>query len=197
MHPDTGRPSAPPYEGEGPHAIWHFSEDATIEVFRPQRVLVGPSSELDPVVWALDTRHAPMFWFPRDCPRGCAWASARTTPEDRDRFFGHTSSGRIHVVELGWLEAIRTCELSAYRLPPETFEPHEVGGYWTSPSTVEPLERIDVGDLLTRHAEAGIELRFTPSIWTWWQEVAFSSLEFSGSRLRNCGAPMPEVLAQL
>jgi hypothetical protein len=197
MDRHDGRPAAPPHVGEGPHAMWHFSEDPDIEVFVPQRVLEGPSKELEPRVWAVDTRHAPMFWFPRDCPRGCAWLSPRTTDEDRDRFFGHTVSTRIHVIEQRWLEAVQTCSLWAYRLPAEPFEPEQVGGYWSSRSTVEPLERVAVGDLLRRHADAGIELRITPSIWTWWEDVAGSTLEFSGSRLRNCGLPVPESLAQL
>lgn len=197
MLPDDGRPAAPPYAGEGPHAMWHFSEDPAIEVFRPQRVLEGPSTELEPRVWAVDTRHAPMFWFPRDCPRGCAWWSERTTPEDRADFFRHTTSDRIHVIEHGWLDVVQRCELFAYRLPTAPFSPHEVGGYWTTTATVEPLERVAIGDLLLRHAVAGIELRITPSIWTWWADIVPSTLEFSGSRLRNCGAPMPESLAQL
>ena len=191
------RPSAPPFRGEGPHAMWHYSENPSIEVFRPQHVLEGPSRELDPRVWAVDTRHAPMFWFPRDCPRATAWASERTTAEDRGRFFGQTDAGRIHVVEHGWLERMMTCALYAYRLPTAPFEPQGVGGYWWTEATVEPLEVVPVGDLLLRHAEAEIELRVTPSIWPWWVDVARSSLEFSGSRLRNCGRPMPEELAQL
>ncbi len=192
------RPAAPPFEGEGPHALWHFSEDPTIEIFRPQAVATAPPSEADDLfVWAVDTRHAPTFWFPRDCPRGCAWMSERTTEDDRNRFFGHTASSRIHVVEHGWLDAIRNCRLWAYRLPSDTFQRHDVGGYWVSAETVEPLEQVEVGDLLAMHVVAGIELRFTPSIWTWWVDVALSSLEFSGSRLRNCAAPMPEELAQL
>jgi hypothetical protein len=191
------RAAPPPYTNEGPHALWHFSEDPTIEVFVPRRVLVGREAELEPRVWAIDTRHAPSFWFPRDCPRGCAWPGDRTTPEDLDRFFGHTRSGRLHVVELGWVERIQCCELYAYRLPAETFAPEQVGGYWSSRATVEPLELARVGDLFVRHAEAGIELRMTPSIWDWWEDVAFSTLECSGSRLRNCALPVPERLAQL
>jgi hypothetical protein len=188
------RPPAPPYDGEGPHALWHYSEDPAIEVFRPQRVAVGPSSELEPRVWAVDTRHAPMFWFPRDCPRGCAWWSARTTAEDRDRLLGHGRPDRVHVIETAWLERVRACRLYAYRLPEATFEREEVGGYWSSTATVEPLELVEVGDLLARHAAAGIELRITPSIWPWWIAVTRSTLDFSGSRLRNCTDPIPEVL---
>jgi len=35
---------------------------------------------------------------------------------------------------------------------------------------------------------AGIELRMTPSIWPFWRRVANSTVEFSGSRLRNSAA---------
>jgi hypothetical protein len=47
-----------------------------------------------------------------------------------------------------------------------------------------------IGDLLGRHAAAGIELRITPSIWPFWRQVIESTVEFSGSRLRNT-APHP------
>jgi hypothetical protein len=189
---DAARPPAPPYDGEGPHALWHYSEDPTIEVFRPHRA--ATAVEDDHLVWAIDTRHAPTFWFPRDCPRGCAWTSDRTTPEDRQRLFGHTDAPRIHVIEQAWLATVRSCRLYAYRLPEAPFERHSVGGYWVAQETVEPLELVEVGDLLQRHADAGIELRISPSIWTWWVDVAGSTLEFSGSRLRNCTRPMPESL---
>lgn len=182
------RPPAPPYAGEGPHALWHVSEDPSIAVFEPHVPATNPGAA--PAVWAIDTRHLPMFWFPRDCPRGCAWASERTTDADRERFFGHTDATRLHVIEGDWLDRVRTTVLHLYRLPTDRFVPHEVGGYWTSAATVEPLERIEVTDLLGRHAAARIELRVTPSIWPWWSAVAGSTLEFSGSRLRNT-APHP------
>jgi hypothetical protein len=113
------------------------------------------------------------------------WPVSGTSDEDRERFFGQTGSGRLHVMESGWLERMRTCRLYAYRLPAETFVRHTVGGYWVSPAPVEAAERVDCGDLLARHAEAGIELRITPSIWPFWHRVAASTLAFSGSRLRN------------
>jgi hypothetical protein len=178
------RESAPPYEGEGPHALWHFSEDPSLGRFLPRARAAHPSER--GLVWAVDTRHAPMFWYPRDCPRGCVWPVTTTKADDRERFFGQTSATRIHVIEADWLDRIRSCHMYAYRLPAGTFRPHEiVGGYWVADEQVDAVDRVDVGDLLARHAAARIELRITPSIWPFWRRVTASTVEFSGSRLRN------------
>ncbi len=61
--------SAPPYKGEGANALWHVSEDPSLERFEPR----------DGRVWAIDTRHLPFYWFPRDCPRATFWAVEGTT----------------------------------------------------------------------------------------------------------------------
>jgi len=172
------REAAPRYAGEGPFGR-----------FRPHAPAADP--EARPLVWAVDTRHAPMFWFPRDCPRGCVWAKSATTAEDRERFFGQTAATRLHVMETGWLRRMRECSLYAYRLPAGPFRPHEVGGYWVADEPVDALERAVIDDLVGRHADAGIELRITPSIWPFWRRVATSTLAFSGCRLRN-SAPHPD-----
>jgi hypothetical protein len=83
---------------------------------------------------------------------------------------------------------MQSCRLYAYRLPAAPFGPHEVGGYWVADQAVDAIERVVVDDLLGRHARAGIELRVTPSIWPFWRRVTSSTVEFSGSRLRNAGA---------
>lgn len=163
------REPAPPYAKEGPFALWHFSEDPGLRSFLPR--LTASNPEASAAVWAVDTRHAPLYWFPRDCPRGCIWPVSTTTAADRERFFGHTAAARVHVIENGWLEGLRACELYAYRLPDDSFVPHEVGGYWVSDQPVAAEERVQVGDLLTRHTEAEIELRTTPSIWKFWDLV--------------------------
>jgi len=156
------REPAPPYDGEGVFALWHFSEDPSLGRFRPRASAADP--EARPFVWAVDTRHAPMFWFPRDCPRGCIW-----------------------------LARMQECCLYAYQLPAGPFRPHEVGGYWVAGEPVDAVGQVVIDDLAGRHARAGIELRITPSIWPFWRRVASSTVAFSGSRLRNSG-PHPDRL---
>jgi hypothetical protein len=197
MTPEPGYPAhrlarepAPPYAGEGPFALWHFSEDPALGRFEPRPAPAAPGRP--PLVWAVDTRHSPLFWFPRDCPRGCAWPVSTTTAADQERFFGQGGAGRVHVIEGGWLDRVRDCRLYAYRLPAESFSPHEtVGGYWVSGRTVSAAARVTVNDLLGRHAAAGIELRVVPSVWPFWRRVTASTVEFSGCRLRNA-ADHPE-----
>ena len=106
------RDPAPPYANEGPHALWHVSENPSIERFAPH---VSATAELDePLVWAVDTRHLPFYWFPRDCPRGTFWADATTDAADAARLLG--GSSRVHAIEEAWLERMRTTE--RLRLPP-------------------------------------------------------------------------------
>jgi hypothetical protein len=51
-----------------------------------------------------------------------------------------------------------------------------------------------LGDLLALHTRSNIELRIAPSIWPWWAAIIRSTVEFSGSRLRNCTVPEPAGL---
>ena len=183
------REPAPAYAGEGPFALWHFSEDPSLGRFRPHAPATNPRER--PMVWAVDTRHAPMFWFPRDCPRACIWPVSTTTAEDRERFFGQSAASRIHVIEADWLGRLQACRLYAYRLPAQGFRPHDVGGYWVADEQVEAIDKVVIDDLPARHADAGIELRVTPSVWPFWRRVTRSTVEFSGSRLRN-SAPHPD-----
>ncbi len=164
---------APPYRGEGPHALWHVSEDATITRFAP----------LDELVWTIDTRHLPLYWFPRDCPRATFWAVSSTSDEDVERWLDGDRERRVHVIESVWLERMRTARVVAYRLPEASFEPED--RFWVSRETVDPLELVELGDLLARHAEARIELRVAPALYPLWDSVVASTLDFSGIRLRN------------
>jgi Family of unknown function (DUF6886) len=165
--------------------VLHFSEDPTITRFRPQ---VAPTSaEPEPYVWAVDAANAPGYWFPRDCPRAMAWAGPGTTVDDRERILGPGGGERVHAVEYGWLERIRTVRLYAYRLPAAPFRP--IGAprphALVAVSEVVPLGPPEpAGDLLALHAAAGIQLRVLPNLWSFFDAVAASSLDFSGIRLR-------------
>jgi hypothetical protein len=168
---------APAYRGEGPHALWHVSEDPTIERFEPR----------DARVWAIDTRHLPLYWFPRDCPRATFWAVSTTSDADAAAFLDGERRRRVHVVEPGRLDAMRTTRVFAYRVPERTFERWD--RFWISAAAVEPLELVELGDLVARHLDAGIRLETDDELLGLWDRVVGSTLDFSGIRLRNARLP--------
>jgi hypothetical protein len=171
------REAPPPYRGEGPHALWHVSEDDSIGRFEPR----------DGRVWAIGTRLLPLYWFPRYCPRATFWAESGTTAGDVGRFLGGDRTRRVHLVEPAWLERMRTARVVAYRLPEETFAENE-DRFWISAEPVAPIELVELGNLVARHEEAGIELGAEEELLRFWDVVIGSSLGYSGIRLRNAAS---------
>jgi hypothetical protein len=70
-------------------------------------------------------------------------------------------------------------------MPEATFsESFDTAGYW-SREAVDAIGRVEIDDLVGRHAAAGIELRTASNLWPLWDNVVASSLEYSGMRLRS------------
>jgi hypothetical protein len=89
------------------------------------------------------------------------------------------------VIESTWLERLRAVRLYAYRMPREPFDVVEDDRFYIASSAVDAIERVEVGDLLARHAEEGIELRIAPALYPLWDRVIETTLDYSGIRLRN------------
>ena len=64
-------PAAPIYVQSRPVRRFHFSEDPGIRVFEPH--VPSHRDGIQPLVWAIDEWHAPMYYTPRQCPRACFW----------------------------------------------------------------------------------------------------------------------------
>ena len=178
-----------------PGEVRHFSEDPSITRFVPHVAVTAREPEA--YVWAVDAEQAPSYWFPRQCPRAMAWVGPRTTVDDRTRIIGPGGGERVHAIEYGWLERIRTVRLYAYRLPAAVFrpfgEPRPHAVVATEPVTpLGPPER--VRDLYALHASAGIQIRVLPTLCGFVDAVKASTLEFSGIRLGNAiGGDGPAV----
>lgn len=165
-------------------ALYHFSEDPSIRVFEPHRAKT--SSLDDTLVWAIDDWHAPMYYVPRDCPRACFWPGPETTAADRGRWFDGVEARMVIAIEAGWLERVRSVALYRYTMPEEAFELMDASaGHWVSRRTVTPLVVEPMGDLLAALTGAEIELRITPALIRLWRLVIGSTLEYSGTRMRN------------
>jgi hypothetical protein len=162
--------------------VLHFSEDPTITRFEPHIPSSNPG--VPAMVWAIDEDHAPLYWFPRGCPRVTFWTADGSAADA----LGPTTARRVHAIELAWLDRVRQCELFAYRFDPSPFEPWpDADGHWTAATGVEPLSVEPVGDLLGRHAGAGIELRLVPSLRPLVEPVVASGYRFSLVRMANAG----------
>jgi hypothetical protein len=93
---------------------------------------------------------------------------------------------RLHAIEAEWLDRMRACRLYAYEFDPAVFEPRIAeAGYWVTREEVTPLSITPVGDLISRHTEAGIELRTVPNLWPMIDTIVASGLEFSIIRKAN------------
>ena len=164
-------------------SLYHFSEDPTIARFVPRPPLARP--EVEPLVWAIDAWHAPVYFFPRDCPRVCFWPLPTTTPDDAARYWATVPARMVIAIESGWLERTRTIRLYRYLMPEETFADIHDHGVHVSREPVVPLRVEPVGDLLAVLADAAVELRITPSIVPLGRAMIQTTLHFSLIRMRN------------
>jgi len=162
--------------------LYHFSEDPTIERFEPRLMKARP--EVEALVWAIDEWHAPMYFFPRDCPRILLWRLPTTTDADRERWFGASESRMLAHIEWVWLERMRSTSLYRYVFDSADFDDLGDAGMFVSRAAITPLEVQPVGDLLQALRDAEVELRvlerLTPLRGVW-----DTSLHASGIRLRN------------
>ena len=172
-----------------PSALYHFSEDPHIERFVPHVPRTNPSHA--PAVWAIDGEHAPLYWFPRECPRVAIWPRRDADyPMFRERLV--TSARRLHAIESGWLDRMRTARIYRYEFDPEGFVPWtQADGQWISHSNVAPVGVGEVGDLLAAHENAAIELRRVPTLWPLADIALAGEFDFSLVRMHNAQPRSP------
>jgi hypothetical protein len=165
--------------------LYHFSEDPDIRVFQPRggRPLPGRAPD-EPLVWAIDEHHAPLYFFPRDCPRIVLWALADSDPVDIERWMGGSAARIVAHIESAWVERFERCRLYRYTFDAASFESLEDHGTHVSTEMVCPLSVEPVGDLRRALEAGGAELRVMDSLQPL-AEAWHSSLHFSGIRLRN------------
>jgi hypothetical protein len=118
-----------------------------------------------------------------------AWSVPSTTASDKLAMLG-PSATRVHMIEYGWLSAMQSAQVFAYRFPADSFQRFGDAA-WVSSQPVQPLEPAEpVGDLLALHEAAGIELRLVDDLAPWWRAVIASTVQLSGIRLRNARTPL-------
>lgn len=167
--------------------VHHFSEDPSIVRFEPHVPKTNPTQQ--PAVWAIDSEHAPLYWFPRDCPRVTVWPRE---PDERAEFYRRlaTSAHRLHAIETSWFDRMVTTQLFRYDFDASDFAPRtDAGGYWISREVVEPVAITALGNLIDAHDAARIELRLVPNLWPLVGLVQDGQWDFSCVRLVNAAPP--------
>ena len=138
----------------------------------------------DPLVWAIDQWHQPMYLFPRDCPRILLWPTAETSEIDRRRYFGESTAGILAYIEDRWAPRLEAATIHRYELPVDPFESLGDAGMWVSRNIVRPLRRTLIEDLPAALQAQDVELRTLPVLAPL-RDVWDSTLHASGIRLRN------------
>jgi hypothetical protein len=181
-NPDLVLPRLPPGPRE---VVYHFSEDPNIEVFRPRRSRPLPGHlEGRDLVWAIDQYHAPAYFFPRECPRIILWALGKSTDADIDRWMDGPGCLMAAFIEERWLPEFESCRLYRYSFDPAGFEDVRDGGGHVSADVVCPTSVKSVGPLTEALEAANVRLKAVESLQVFAGSI-FSSLHFSGIRLRN------------
>ena len=166
-----------------PTVLHHFSEDPNIVRFVPHVPRTNPEHRR--AVWAIDGEHAPLYWFPRDCPRVTIWP-LRTNDLIEFQTRLATAALRVHAIESGWLERMRSTQIYRYDFEPEGFyQWEEANGQWIPERDVVPAAVTPVGDLLDAHARAKIELRIVPDLWPLHDLALERGFDFSIVRMHN------------
>ncbi|MDQ1381410.1 MAG: hypothetical protein QOJ71_2129 [Actinomycetota bacterium] len=170
---------------EVPAVLLHYSEDADIREFRPHVPRSNPG--VAPAVWAIDPARAPLYWFPRNCPRVAVWAND-AGGADRLRALFATEATRVQAIPVEWRDAVDDCRLYEYRFAAGPFSPWpDAEGQWVAhePVVAESIE--PVGPLVQKHAAAGIELRFVDDLPQLRTQALACGLPFSIVRFPDLG----------
>ena len=157
--------------------LFHYSEDPTIQRFAPHVPQTSP--DMPPAVWAIDAARAPLYWFPRNCPRVAVWANT-TQQRQRLKQLFDTDATRVQAAPADWAKRIETCELYEYCFDGRDFVPWAAAeGQWVAHRTIEPVSVEQVGDLLPRQREAMVDVRLLSDLNQIRAQVLASDLPFS------------------
>ena len=164
-------------------SLYHFSENPDIKRFEPRPPLAHPDAA--PCVWAIDEHHAPLYYFPSDCPRAAFWPLPTSDPDQVRVLFSDVSARMVIAIEQAWVDRLLSTKLYRYRMPSEIFIDCEDHGVYVSREPVEPTACDLIDDPLKWLARDNVELRLCPSLVPLAELLLDSTLHYSLIRMRN------------
>jgi hypothetical protein len=162
--------------------LFHYSEDPSIERFVPKAPKHHPDAE--PMVWAIDEWHSPLYYFPSDCPRVCFWPLSATSKEDIKRFWLDDSLRMVIAIEAHRLEELQKTTIYRYTFNEDTFTDCRDHGVFVSDQVVTPIKVEPLKPLSEELAEAGVELRLCPTLSPIATSIIATSLHWSLIRMK-------------
>lgn len=130
--------------------LFHFSDRDDLDVFVPRAPLRHPDAE--PLVYAIDEPHSPLYLFPRDCPRIGVW------PEGDPRSMRLLIDRRC---EAAW----RGQSLFRYEFDPrDGFVDCHDHGVWIAHETVRPVGKTVLRSLPREIAGHGLSVEIVASL---------------------------------
>lgn len=159
-------------------ALYHVSEQADIELFRPR-----PTKQHEAKVWAVRGSHIQNYLFPRDCPRICIWANKATNAQDKTLLGG----AKTHIfIEQNWLTRCATAELYIYQFEEGRFVLEDKNaGYMTSTQAQAPIKKQMLAWRSVDFAALATKLDAVPNLMPYRDKILASGLAYSMIRLRN------------
>ncbi len=172
------------------HRLYHFSEDPNIDRFVPRPVqteVVRPKGMNwlnGPLVWAIDAAYAPLYLFPRECPRIVMSKPVTSSETDISRYWIDPTKPFVAFVEDRWVDRIKATTLYRYTFESVGFVCLEDVGMHVIDKEVQPVEMTALPDLLGELQAAEVELQIRHDL-SGLADAWDSSLQVSGIRLRN------------
>lgn len=170
--------------------LFHFSDRGNIGAFHP-RAVETPSERKpgmewlnEPLVWAIDEWHQPLYLFPRDCPRILVWSLDTSAPRDWNTWCGGSAARMVAFIEPEWSRIVSQASIYRYRLPAAEFQALDDAGMYVSTASVDPLAVEAIGGLPAALQAEDVELRVVDDLSAL-RGVWSSTLHASGIRLRH------------
>jgi hypothetical protein len=143
--------------------LFHFSQDPEIRVFHPRAPVRHPESE--PLVYAIDEWHSPLYFFPRDCPRIALWPEFATTSSDRSQFQADCASRILIYLDQSSETYWREGKLFRYEFSrKDGFEDCKDHGVWVSRGSATPIAKEELTDLPKLALEADVDVSVVPQL---------------------------------
>lgn len=165
--------------------LFHVSEEPDIEIFNPRIPERNDMDKSVALVWAVDEERLPNYLVPRNCPRVTYHIGAKTTEEDKMKYFSSQGISHVVIIEEKWLEIMKNTVLYLYGFNSENFVlQDDIAGYYVSKMPQIPTAKYKIDDLHKALSERNIELRTVENLWTVSDEIQNTTLNWSMCRIK-------------